>query len=63
MEPLIAYESETSYVWEDDEAPFTLNLPYVPLQWRVSTRVAVQAAPMMTMMQNFPAIYERQAIV
>ena len=31
MEYVIAYESDTSYVWEDDEAPFTLTLPYVPL--------------------------------
>ena len=31
MEYLTAYESDTSYVWEDNEAPFTLNLPYVPL--------------------------------
>ena len=31
MEYLIAYESDTPYVWEDDEAPFTLTLPHVPL--------------------------------
>ena len=31
LESLIAYDSDTSYVWEDDEAPFTLTLPYVPL--------------------------------
>ena len=31
MDALFAYDSDTSYVCEDDEAPFTLTLPYVPL--------------------------------
>ena len=31
MEAFLSYESDTSYLWEDDEAPFTLTLPYVPL--------------------------------
>ena len=31
MEAFLAYESDTSYSWEDDEAPFTLTLPYVRL--------------------------------
>ena len=31
MEAFLAYESDASYVWEDDEALFTLTLPYVRL--------------------------------
>ena len=31
MEAFLAYESNTSYSWEDDEAPFTLTLPLMPL--------------------------------
>ena len=31
MKTFLAYESGTSYSWEDDEAPFTLTLPYVRL--------------------------------
>ena len=31
MEAFLAYVSDISYSWEDDEAPFTLTLPYVPL--------------------------------
>ena len=31
MEAMCDYDSDTSYVWEDDEARFTLSLPYVPL--------------------------------
>ena len=30
MEVFRAIDSDTSYEWEDDEAPFTLILPYVP---------------------------------
>ena len=32
MDALFAYDSDTSYVWEDAEVPFTLTLPYVPLR-------------------------------
>ena len=31
MEAFLVYESDASYVWEDDEALFTLTLPYVRL--------------------------------
>ena len=31
MEAFLSYEHDTSYLWEDDEAPFTLTLPYAPL--------------------------------
>ena len=31
MEAFLAYESDASYSWEDDEAPFTLTLPFMPL--------------------------------
>ena len=31
MEAFLSYESDTEYSWEGDEAPFTLTLPYVPL--------------------------------
>ena len=31
MEAFLAYESDASYVWEEDEALFTLTLPYVRL--------------------------------
>ena len=31
MEAFLAYESDASYIWEDDEALFTLTLPYVRL--------------------------------
>ena len=31
MEALLAHASDTSYSWEDDVAPFTLTLPFMPL--------------------------------
>ena len=31
MEAFLTYESNASYVWEDDEALLTLTLPYVRL--------------------------------
>ena len=32
MEVFLTYDSDTSYVREDDEEPFTSTLPYVPVR-------------------------------
>ena len=45
MEAFLAYDSDTSYAWEDNEEPFTLTLCYVPLR-----QGAVQAAPVTKIM-------------
>ena len=37
MDALFANDSDLSYVREDDEVPFTLTLPYVPLRTGTSS--------------------------